>query len=62
MPPAYFMYLLPVFAYGITHMGLRFTIFWVALAMFPVLKTELKKERWLKYQMKLKKYEIKTSS
>jgi len=62
MPWAYFVYLFPVFAYGITHMGLRFTIFWIALAMFPVLKTELKKEKWLKYQMKLKKYEITTSS
>jgi len=61
MPWAYFAYLVPVFAYGITHMGLRFTIFWVALSMFPVLKTELKREKWLKYQMRLKKNEITSS-
>lgn len=31
------LYAAPIFAYGLTHMGLRFTVFWIALALFPIL-------------------------
>lgn len=30
------LYSLPLFAYGVTHMGLRFTIFWIALILLPI--------------------------
>ncbi len=32
------VYTLPIFAYGVTHMGLRFTVFWIAMALFPILR------------------------
>ncbi|MBB4080224.1 hypothetical protein GGR28_002854 [Lewinella aquimaris] len=35
---AVIVYSLPIFAYGVTHMGLRFTVFWIALALFPILR------------------------
>jgi len=47
LPWYYLIYSLPLFAYGITHMGLRFTIFWVALMMFPVIRVEIKKRKYL---------------
>ncbi len=34
----YMLMLLPAFAYGLTHQGLRFTLLWVLLAMFIALK------------------------
>jgi hypothetical protein len=40
LPWFYLVYSLPLFAYGITHMGLRFTVFWIALMMFPIIRTE----------------------
>jgi hypothetical protein len=40
LPWFYLIYSLPLFAYGVTHMGLRFTIFWVALMMFPIIRSE----------------------
>ncbi|MFT7158405.1 MAG: hypothetical protein ACI8Q1_003437, partial [Parvicella sp.] len=40
LPWFYLVYSLPLFAYGITHMGLRFTVFWVALMMFPIIRSE----------------------
>ncbi|KOF03283.1 hypothetical protein OB69_08290 [Roseivirga seohaensis subsp. aquiponti] len=40
LPWYYLIYSLPLFSYGVTHMGLRFTIFWVALMMFPVIRME----------------------
>lgn len=36
LPKNYIAYMMPLIAYGVTHMGLRFTIFWITLAMFPV--------------------------
>ena len=45
LPWYYFIYSLPLFAYGITHMGLRFTIFWIALMMFPVIRIEILKQK-----------------
>ena len=36
LPLTYSLYILPLIAYGVAHMGLRFTIFYIALAMFPV--------------------------
>lgn len=30
------LYLIPVIAYGVTHMGLRFTMFYIVLAIFPI--------------------------
>lgn len=43
----YVVYMLPLFAYGLTHMGLRFTYFWIALAMFPIMRFELIKQQHL---------------
>lgn len=43
----YVVYMLPLFAYGVTHMGLRFTYFWIALAMFPVMRFELVKQQYI---------------
>ncbi|MGW8121951.1 O-antigen ligase family protein [Roseivirga echinicomitans] len=40
LPWYYVVYSLPLFSYGVTHMGLRFTIFWVALMMFPIIRME----------------------
>ncbi len=34
---SFILYSAPIFAYGVTHMGLRFTIFWIAIALFPIL-------------------------
>ena len=45
LPWYYVIYSLPLFAYGITHMGLRFTIFWIALVMFPVIRMEIIKKQ-----------------
>ena len=42
----YLIYSLPLFAYGLTHMGLRFTIFWVALIIFPMIRMEKKKSEY----------------
>ena len=39
------IYILPILAYGMTHMGLRFTIFWVSLSFFPIFKEYLKDEK-----------------
>lgn len=30
------LFSLPLFAYGVTHMGLRFTIFWIAIFFLPI--------------------------
>ncbi len=46
LPWYYLIYSLPLFSYGITHMGLRFTIFWVALVMFPVIRVEIQKKKY----------------
>ncbi len=46
LPWYYLIYALPLFAYGLTHMGLRFTIFWVALMMFPIIRIEIKKKEY----------------
>jgi hypothetical protein len=55
LPWFYIVYSLPLFAYGITHMGLRFTIFWVALMMFPIIRNERQKVDQLKMIMSNKK-------
>lgn len=47
LPWYYVIYAIPLFAYGITHMGLRFSIFWVALMMFPIIRMEIKKRNFL---------------
>ncbi len=47
LPWYYIIYAFPLFAYGITHMGLRFTIFWVALIMFPIIRTEIAKRNYI---------------
>ncbi len=44
LPRTYSLYILPVIAYGLVHMGLRFTIFYIALAMFPVVRELLQEE------------------
>ena len=33
------MYIIPVVLYSLTHMGLRFTPFWILLALFPIILT-----------------------
>lgn len=48
LPWYYLIYSLPLFAYGLTHMGLRFTIFWIALVMFPVIRVEIQKSNYFK--------------
>lgn len=53
LPWYYFIYSLPLFSYGLTHMGLRFTIFWVALVMFPVIRVEIQKTRYFKRKRRL---------
>ncbi|MFT6216495.1 MAG: hypothetical protein ACJAS3_002908 [Roseivirga sp.] len=55
LPWFYLIYALPLFSYGITHMGLRFTIFWVALMMFPIIRAERQKVDQLKMIMSNKK-------
>jgi hypothetical protein len=55
LPWFYLVYSLPLFAYGLTHMGLRFTIFWVALMMFPIIRAERQKVDQLKMIMSNKK-------
>jgi hypothetical protein len=40
LPLKRIIYSLPLFAYGVTHMGLRFTVFWLALMMLPVSQME----------------------
>jgi hypothetical protein len=55
LPWFYLVYALPLFAYGVTHMGLRFTIFWVALMMFPIIRSERQKVAQLKIIMSNKK-------
>ena len=44
LPKTYSLYILPMIAYGLVHMGLRFTIFYIALAMFPVVRELLQEE------------------
>jgi hypothetical protein len=48
LPWYYVLYSLPLFSYGVTHMGLRFTIFWVALMMFPIIRAERGKVKLMK--------------
>ena len=48
LPWNYLLYSIPIFAYGATHMGLRFTIFWVAIMMFPIIRVEIAKGKYLK--------------
>uniref|UniRef100_UPI004047A637 O-antigen ligase family protein n=2 Tax=Roseivirga sp. TaxID=1964215 RepID=UPI004047A637 len=55
LPWFYLVYSLPLFAYGVTHMGLRFTIFWVALMMFPIIRAERQRVDQLKMIMSNKK-------
>ncbi|MCE7995996.1 MAG: hypothetical protein HEP71_28710 [Roseivirga sp.] len=55
LPWYYVIYALPLFAYGLTHMGLRFTMFWIALVMFPVIRMEIKKQ---KIRLKKRRLEI----
>ncbi|WP_323758226.1 hypothetical protein [Roseivirga sp.] len=58
LPWYYVVYSLPLFAYGVTHMGLRFTIFWVALMMFPIIRVERSKLKFVKmYLMKKREKE-----
>ncbi|WP_339696704.1 hypothetical protein [uncultured Roseivirga sp.] len=65
LPWYYLIYSLPLFAYGVTHMGLRFTIFWVALMMFPIIRMERMKVDFYKQVLARRKHikgsEIKTS-
>jgi hypothetical protein len=42
LPRDYIIYMLPIISYGIAHMGLRFTIFWITLAMFPIARHSFK--------------------
>ncbi|PIW05541.1 MAG: hypothetical protein COW40_03580 [Cytophagales bacterium CG17_big_fil_post_rev_8_21_14_2_50_40_13] len=51
----YLVYALPLFAYGVTHMGLRFTIFWVALMMFPIIRAERERVKQMQFIMSNKK-------
>ena len=64
LPWYYLIYSLPLFAYGVTHMGLRFTIFWVALMMFPIIRMERMKVDFYKQIIARRKHikgsEIKT--
>lgn len=53
LPWNYLLYSIPIFAYGATHMGLRFSIFWVALMMFPVIRIEIQKKKYLIYKKRL---------
>ncbi len=53
LPWYYVIYSLPLFAYGLTHMGLRFTIFWVALIMFPIIRMEIFKQKFAKRKRRL---------
>lgn len=53
LPWYYLIYALPLFSYGLTHMGLRFTIFWVALMMFPIIRVEIQKKKYLIYKKRL---------
>lgn len=58
LPWYYLIYSLPLFAYGVTHMGLRFTIFWVALMMFPIIRAERNKMKLMQmYLMKKREKE-----
>ena len=58
LPWFYLVYSLPLFAYGVTHMGLRFTIFWVALMMFPIIRAERNKMKLMQmYLMKKREKE-----
>ena len=56
LPWYYLIYSLPLFAYGLTHMGLRFTIFWVALMMFPIIRTEIAKGKFYKRKRRIEAY------
>ncbi|WP_420386076.1 hypothetical protein [Roseivirga sp.] len=53
LPWYYLIYSLPLFAYGLTHMGLRFTIFWIALMMFPIIRVEIHKKRFFLKRRKI---------
>ncbi|GAB5522316.1 MAG: hypothetical protein Roseis2KO_01880 [Roseivirga sp.] len=53
LPWYYLIYSLPLFSYGITHMGLRFTIFWVALVMFPVIRVEIQKNKYALFKRRV---------
>ena len=39
------IYLLPLLAYGLTHMGLRFTFFWLSIAILGILSAQNRLER-----------------
>lgn len=55
LPWFYLVYSLPLFAYGVTHMGLRFTIFWVALMMFPIIRAERERVKQMQFILSNKK-------
>lgn len=55
LPWFYLVYALPLFAYGLTHMGLRFTIFWVVLMMFPIIRAERERVKQMQFIMSNKK-------
>ncbi len=56
LPWYYVVYSLPLFSYGVTHMGLRFTIFWVALMMFPIIRMERMKVDFYKQVIARRKH------
>lgn len=56
LPWYYVVYSLPLFSYGVTHMGLRFTIFWVALMMFPIIRMERMKVNFYKQVIARRKH------
>lgn len=53
LPWYYVIYALPLFSFGLTHMGLRFTIFWVALMMFPIIRIEIQKTKYKSYKRRI---------
>jgi len=50
-PISVFVYLLPLFLYGLTHQGLRFTLFWVALAFALVCSNHFRRERFKQFEV-----------
>jgi hypothetical protein len=44
------LYVMPVILYSLTHMGLRFTPFWILLAMFPIIYMLTLRRRYYKLQ------------
>jgi len=43
----FFQLLIPLLLYGITHMGLRFTLFWLSLALFILIKKSIQNKKVL---------------